>query len=152
MLLIFFQEVTTSAVLSPAETGVEVAISNLVLWLKLTTELGAALLIGVGVVLTAIRLLSWSRWRGGEDSYERVRLRLARFLALALEFQLAADLLATTVAPSWGQIGKLGAVAVIRTALNYFLAREVKEEEEAIAGRSAGARGGGALFETGPDT
>jgi len=51
---------------------------------------------------------------------------------LALEFQLAADILATTVAPSWAQIGKLGAIAVIRTGLNYFLAREIKEEEQAI--------------------
>ncbi|MGH3145732.1 MAG: DUF1622 domain-containing protein [Rubrobacter sp.] len=145
MLLILFQEVTKGALSSPAETGVEGTISNLVLWLKLITELGAALLIGVGVVLTALRLMSWFR-RGGEDSYERVRLRLARFLALALEFQLAADLLATTVAPSWEQIGKLGAIAVIRTALNYFLAREVKEEEEAISRSGVGARG--ALSET----
>jgi uncharacterized membrane protein len=38
----------------------------------------------------------------------------------------------TTVAPSWAQIGKLGAVAVIRTGLNYFLAREMKEEQEAV--------------------
>jgi uncharacterized membrane protein len=50
---------------------------------------------------------------------------------MALEFQLAADLLGTTVAPSWNQLGRLGAIAVIRTFLNYFLAREIHDEERA---------------------
>jgi hypothetical protein len=56
------------------------------------------------------------------------RLTLARFLALALEFQLGADILSTAVAPSWDAIGKLAAIAVIRTALNYFLGREMQDE------------------------
>jgi uncharacterized membrane protein len=41
--------------------------------------------------------------------------------------QLAADVLSTAIAPSWDQIGKLGAIAVIRTALNYFLRREMHD-------------------------
>ena len=45
-----------------------------------------------------------------------------------MEFQLGADILSTAIAPSWEQIGKLGAIAVIRTALNYFLSREMREE------------------------
>ncbi|XLM20652.1 DUF1622 domain-containing protein, partial [Chromobacterium piscinae] len=61
--------------------------------------------------------------------YNQLRLAFARFLALALELQLAADILSTAVAPSWDQIGKLGAIAVLRTALNYFLAREMRETE-----------------------
>jgi len=67
--------------------------------------------------------------------YERARLTLARFLALALEFQLAADVLGTAVSPSWTGIGKLAAIAVIRTALNYFLSREIKEEVRSTGGR-----------------
>ena len=59
-----------------------------------------------------------------------MRLGLSRSLALALEFQLAADILGTALAPGWTQIGKLGAIAVIRTFLNYFLAREISEEEK----------------------
>ena len=62
------------------------------------------------------------------DGFNEIRLTLARFLALALEFQLGADILSTAIAPSWDQIGKLGAIAVIRTGLNYFLTREMKEE------------------------
>ena len=66
-------------------------------------------------------------------NYIRVRTRFARALALALEFQLGADILATAVAPSYQALGQLAAIAVIRTFLNYFLAREIeelKEEEE----------------------
>lgn len=58
-----------------------------------------------------------------------VRLRLGRGLALALELLLAADILQTAIAPTWDDIGKLAAVAAIRTALNYFLEREVQAAE-----------------------
>jgi uncharacterized membrane protein len=54
----------------------------------------------------------------------------SRYLSLALEFQLASDILSTAVAPSWDEIGKLGATAVIRTTLNYFLSREIQEYRE----------------------
>ncbi|MNY75016.1 hypothetical protein D3C86_2141880 [compost metagenome] len=58
-------------------------------------------------------------------------MTFARYLTFALELQLAADVLSTSVSPSWDQIGKLAAIAVIRTALNYFLRQEMKEEERA---------------------
>lgn len=59
-----------------------------------------------------------------------LRLRLGSWLALALEFQLGADIVATTVAPTFEELGKLGAIALIRTFLNYFLNRELTQEEE----------------------
>ena len=128
MLLIHIAE-ETSRIISPAGSGAEALVGTAVLWLVLMAEIVAAVLIALGIVLTLarlIRVLSLPKYEG----YEKSRLTLARFLALALEFQLAADVLATAVSPSWTQIGKLGAVAVIRTALNYFLAQEIKEEEE----------------------
>lgn len=110
---------------------IEETITRLVLGLKLFVETTGALLIGIGALLTLgrfFRVLPRPSIRG----YESTRLLLARFLSLGLEFQLAADILGTAVAPSWAQIGKLGAIAVIRTGLNYFLAREMKEEQEAV--------------------
>jgi uncharacterized membrane protein len=47
--------------------------------------------------------------------------RFGTWLLLGLEFALAADIIATVVSPSWDDIGELGAIAVIRTFLNYFL-------------------------------
>ena len=48
------------------------------------------------------------------------------WLLLGLEFELAADIIGSVVAPSWEEIGKLGAIAVIRTFLNYFLERDIE--------------------------
>jgi len=111
----------------PSEVGVEELVINLVLWLKLAIEATGAVVIGVGMVLAVLRFLRGSFPPRVED-FTEVRLTLARFLAIALEFQLGADILSTAVAPSWDAIGKLGAIAVIRTALNYFLSREMQEE------------------------
>lgn len=61
--------------------------------------------------------------------FNPVRLTLGRFLIVGLEFQLASDLLRTAVAPSYDQIGKLAAVAAIRTGLDYFIGRELAAEE-----------------------
>src|SRR5262245_1365202 len=110
---------------------IEETITNAVLGLKLFIETIGALFIGVGAILSLIQFVRLLK-TPTERSYERVRLLLARFLSLGLEFQLAADILGTAVAPSWTQIGKLGAIAVIRTGLNYFLAREMKEEKEIV--------------------
>jgi uncharacterized membrane protein len=113
---------------APSEIGVEEVVVIFVLWLKLAIEAIGALVIGIGMVLAALRFLRGSFPPLVED-FIAVRLTLARFLAIALEFQLGADILSTAVAPSWDAIGKLGAIAVIRTTLNYFLDREMREEE-----------------------
>ena len=59
-----------------------------------------------------------------------VRLTLARWLAVALEFELAADILNTAVTPTWSDIEKLAAIATLRTALNYFLQKEIEAESK----------------------
>jgi uncharacterized membrane protein len=93
-------------------------------------EAVGAVVICVGVVVTfAMWVMSELRVR--PVAYEKVRLLLGRYLALGLEFALGADILATAVSPSWDDIGQLAAIAGIRTALNYFLARELEVEAAA---------------------
>lgn len=116
--------------MSPVESGVEEWVLNIVLWLKLGVEALGALVIGVGILALGVRYVRRCL-SANHDDYNQVRLSFACFLALALELQLAADILSTAVAPSWDQIGKLGAIAVLRTALNYFLGREIREAEAA---------------------
>jgi uncharacterized membrane protein len=96
-------------------------------WLKLGVEAVGATIIVLGI-LSAGWLLAKALAKRQTADFTAIRLALARYLALALEFQLGADILSTAIAPSWEQIGKLGAIAVIRTALNYFLSREMREE------------------------
>ena len=107
-------------------SGAEEFVMHLVLWLKLIVEVAGALMIAAGLVAAASAWTSGTR-APGKDGFGEARLRFARFLALALELQLGADILSTAVAPSWDQIGKLGAIAVIRTALNFFLRKELNE-------------------------
>jgi uncharacterized membrane protein len=96
-------------------------------WLRLIIEGMGALVIAAGMVGAAWGFLRLFVARNS-SGFTEVRLRFARYLVLGLEFQLAADILSTAVSPSWEQIGKLAAIAVIRTGLNYFLVREMREE------------------------
>ena len=59
----------------------------------------------------------------------QARLSFGSWLALALEFQLGADIVSTTVSPSEAHLIQLGVVAVIRTFLNLFLGREIEAEQ-----------------------
>ena len=59
-----------------------------------------------------------------------VWLQYSRWLVYGLTFQLAADIIETSIAPSWNEIGQLGVIAVIRTFLNYFLEHDIAETRE----------------------
>jgi uncharacterized membrane protein len=66
-----------------------------------------------------------------EADRRAIWLRFASALLLALEFTLAADLIRSAISPSWDAIGKLAAIAAIRIALNFFLARDIESMAEA---------------------
>jgi uncharacterized membrane protein len=83
-------------------------------------EGAAALVIGLAVVQAVVRALSTFEVR------DQIRFGLGRWLALGLEFELAADILRTAVAPTWNEIGQLAAIAVLRTLLNFFLQKEIE--------------------------
>lgn len=87
--------------------------------------------IGVGVFAAVTRTVKLGfRLRMSLDStMSEIRLTLGRWLALALELALAADILRTVMIPTWDEIGKLSAIVVLRTALNYFLQREIEQEQ-----------------------
>ncbi|MBA2732747.1 MAG: DUF1622 domain-containing protein [Acidobacteria bacterium] len=126
-MLNFVLESASNLIQAPHEGAVEGSIINAVQWLRLIVETTGAVIIGLGIIAAGYQFVR-ALVPPQLESFNRVRLTLARFLALALEFQLAADILSTAIAPSWDQIGKLGAIAVIRTLLNYFLMREMREE------------------------
>ena len=74
---------------------------------------------------------AWQGWRArrrGPSSFQAVRLTFGSWLAMALEFQLGADIVATSTSPTGAHLVQLGVVAVIRTLLNVFLARDLEAE------------------------
>ncbi len=108
---------------------IEAQVRSGVEWLRLLVEALGAAIIAVGVVIAVVGLIRHALAARG-TSFTPIRLAFARYLTLALELQLAADILSTSVAPTWDRVGKLAAIAVIRTALNYFLSKEIKEERK----------------------
>lgn len=129
---------------------------TLTLWLAAGTEAVAALIIGLATMEAAISALRLFlpvashhvRPREPQDAKEEVRLKLGRWLAVALEFELGADILRTAVAPTWSEIGQLAAIATIRTILNYFLQKEIDKAE--ARERQAAERRGTAPGSRGP--
>jgi uncharacterized membrane protein len=96
-------------------------------------EAAGAVVIFVGAAWAFVRFVRAGLSTGtAAESYVAIRLSLGRFLALGLEFQLAGDVLRTAIAPSFTEIGQLAAIAAIRTALNYFLSREIREERAEV--------------------
>jgi uncharacterized membrane protein len=74
------------------------------------------------------------------DDRRAVWLTFARWLVAGLTFQLAADLVNTSFAPTWDELGHLAAIAVIRTFLSYFLDREVDDTRRRQHGGSGDER------------
>jgi uncharacterized membrane protein len=89
-------------------------------------ELAAVFVVALGCFDTLARLAYDATHGAAEAGKHAARLRLGRWLALALELELAADIILTAVAPSWSEIGKLAAIATLRTLLNFFLQREIE--------------------------
>lgn len=94
-------------------------------------EACGAVVIMIGAVVAIVKFVA-ALGRRDINQFSAVRLTLARFLVLGLEFQLAADVLRTAISPSFDEIGKLAAIAAIRTVLNYFLNREIAQEQREI--------------------
>lgn len=96
-------------------------------WIRLFVECIGAMVITIGI-LTALYGFIRHLLLGKTNDFHTVRILFAQYLAIGLEFQLAADILSTAVAPTWDRLGKLAAIVVIRTVLNFFLMKEMKEE------------------------
>ncbi len=101
-------------------------------------EAAGAIVIFVGAMLAAVGFLRAALARHKDEEFVGVRLGLGRYLTLGLEFQLASDVLRTAIAPTFTEIGKLAAIAAIRTVLNYFLAQEIRRERNEVQARAAG--------------
>ena len=97
---------------------------------KVCLELIAVLCVLVGIVKAIQVLLSFRRKQNRRSllTFTQLRLTFGLWLALALELQLGADIVATTVSPTFESLGKLGLIALIRTFLNFFLNKELAEQ------------------------
>ena len=94
------------------------SLENVVSVLVRVVEAAGAAIIFAGAAIAFVQFLLVAFRREGMDPFAQLRLNLGRFLVLGLEFQLAADILRTAVAPNFTELAQLATVAAIRTALN----------------------------------
>jgi uncharacterized membrane protein len=129
--------------------NLEEMFKNFAGYVALGLEIIAIVLIAVGAIEAVLGLMrpkydplrpfAWKK---------KVFIRLGSWLLLGLEFALAADIVRTAISPTWTQLGQLATIAAIRTVLNYFLERDIKEfaekgevtEEEVKASRRVESR------------
>ena len=89
-------------------------------------EATGAIIIALAAVEAAMRAaMVFVRRRLPPEAKDEVRLRLGMWLGVALEFELAADILRTAIAPTWNDVGLLAAIIALRTLLNFFLQMEI---------------------------
>jgi uncharacterized membrane protein len=110
----------------------ELFVSRVLSLLATIVDASTGSAIGVGVLAALLRTARLIVRRGTslDSEMSEIRITLGRWLALALELALAADILRTVMIPTWDEIGKLGAIVVLRTVLNYFLEREIDQEQK----------------------
>ncbi len=87
-------------------------------------EGAAAILIATGAVEAFI--MAMLHFRAPTADKRKIWMHFATWLLLGLEFELAADVIRTAIAPTWSDIGQLAAIAGIRTFLSYFLDRDIE--------------------------
>jgi uncharacterized membrane protein len=95
------------------------------------TDTAAIAVVIYGVVeafLGLLRVMVRPRVSHGERKV--VWRRFGFWLLLGLEFELAADIIGSIVSPTWQDIGQLGAIAAIRTFVNYFLEQDLERAEK----------------------
>ncbi|WP_378943822.1 DUF1622 domain-containing protein [Mesorhizobium sp. ANAO-SY3R2] len=94
-------------------------------------ELMALIIIVAGTMEAFFRgLYVMVRHPSGHVAVRSVWMQYSRWLVAGLTFQLAADIIETSVTPGWEDIGRIGAIALIRTFLNFFLERDQHEVRE----------------------
>ena len=116
--------------------ALEEFVHQLAEYVALLVNLLAILEIAIGSVQGAIGLTGLLLFKADESKLMPVWMSFGRWAVAGLSFQLAADIVETSIAPTWAEIGKLGAIAAIRTFLNYFLDRDlegIREREKAKA-------------------
>ncbi len=59
-------------------------------------------------------------------TFQESRLQMGYSFSLGLNFLIGGSILRTTITPNWEDIGRLAAIIVIRTILNYLLLRTIQ--------------------------
>ena len=103
----------------------------------LLIEAAAVLIVTFGSLDAFVRLIRVVVTPGATHGERKaIWRRFGMWLLLGLEFELAADIIGSVLSPTWQEVGKLGAIAAIRTSLNYFLEKDLESTDAAAEERT----------------
>jgi uncharacterized membrane protein len=106
--------------------------------ISLCLEAVALLAIVLGAVQAVVSMTRVMLTRQADGHAKRLAwIEFSRWLIAGLTFQLAADIVRTMVVPDWDDVGRVAAIAVIRTFLTHFLDRDIEAvRERDVAGKA----------------
>ena len=108
-------------------------LGSIVTLIKFFLESISVLCVALGLFTSLLMAANFAKNFGNfRQNVPALRLQFGSWLALALEFQLGADIVSTTVNPTFQKLGELGLLALIRTFLNFFLQKEMQAEEQLV--------------------
>jgi uncharacterized membrane protein len=118
---------------------VEDIVSGWAIQLALFIDFGAVLLVGLSAVDAFIHtfIAFFKADAQQQHIYRPIRWLFGRRLTLALELLIASDIVRTAISPSWTDLGQLGAIVVLREAINFTLNRDIKESATDKSERAA---------------
>jgi uncharacterized membrane protein len=100
--------------------------------MAVSIEATAGAVVGFGTLQAIWQavVLDFQHRNSSEELTEEIRLRFYRWLSLAIELELAANVLRIAISPGWTQIWQLGAIVLLRTVLNFWLQLEIDRAYE----------------------
>lgn len=104
----------------------EIAVRTLNAFMVSFIQLLALFVISTGIIKALMIFLKHSLFASHSDTaFQESRLEMGYSFSLGLSFLIGASILKTVIAPTWNDIGKLGAIIALRTVLNYFLLQAI---------------------------
>ena len=116
-------------------SSLESLIGPYVSYLTFGIDIAAGIIIGLSSLAALISFFKILRKSPKEQTQDKetIRLRLARGMLLALDFEVGSDILKTILVPSANELSILAVVVAIRIVLSWSLSKEIDRHNVDIA-------------------
>ncbi len=119
-------------------------------YITFAIDVSAGIIIGISAIMGLISFFKILRKPLEQQTQDKetIRLRLARGMLLALDFEVGSDILKTVLVPSITELTILAVVVGIRIVLSWSLSKEIGRHADIKAGQSGKKK---LAFQTAPD-
>ena len=90
-----------------------------------------------GIILYVKSELPQQGGKSGITLIQELRCKIGLYILLALDFLIASDIIHSTVHTELKDLYELGIIVLLRTAIGYFLGKEIQEIQESTSMESS---------------